>query len=320
MSRSEFQMARDAEYGYRVVGERESRIREWRSIDRKDAADAWLEANDPGRKRRCQECGENFKPTRSDKRFHNANCRARHNHRNRPQKSRAKPKHLLLGPGQRALLGARRWHNGRVDPFLASLIAHGYSYATLANELGIKRKTLVRHRTPPRVRGGTTVAESIAKRIEQLTGWPADLDHWPRGILPGERWAPKEVVCQWCGDTWIQRRRTQRWHNQKCRSRGRLRDASTRGRMLERAAARQRRYQVRILLASAKTPAERARLQRRLETVHIRPPVSRPCSWCETVITARKYNRGAPRLYCSTQCKYRSRKAREDEHRSMEAA
>lgn len=69
-------------------------------------------------------------------------------------------------------------HKGDADPFLKAIRAKGFSQNSLAKRVGINQAVLSLHRRELR-----KIPQARAKRIEALTGWPADAKHWPVGII-----------------------------------------------------------------------------------------------------------------------------------------
>jgi hypothetical protein len=69
-------------------------------------------------------------------------------------------------------------HKSKDETFRRAIRKAGFSQNGLAERLGINQAVLSLHR-----RGVRKIPLARAKRIEALTGWPADAKHWPVGIV-----------------------------------------------------------------------------------------------------------------------------------------
>jgi hypothetical protein len=65
------------------------------------------------------------------------------------------------------------------DPFIAAIRERGFTLRSLAKRIGCPHSLLSMYRsqTVPR-----PCPWPRAAQIEKLTGWPADLAHWPNGL------------------------------------------------------------------------------------------------------------------------------------------
>lgn len=64
------------------------------------------------------------------------------------------------------------------NPFMAKVQASGLTLRSLADKLKVPVSLLSMYRTG----GGRPIPRDRAERIAKLTGWPADLAHWPNGF------------------------------------------------------------------------------------------------------------------------------------------
>lgn len=63
------------------------------------------------------------------------------------------------------------------DPFRRHITDKGISQNKLAKKVGCSDATLSRYRS------GRPIPTTIANRIFAATGWPADAEHWPGGLV-----------------------------------------------------------------------------------------------------------------------------------------